>query len=119
MKNLEKFLNEQLDDPVFVRSYINELKKELNTSRDKILEYQKQMEKEQTEKERILTRMETMQRELDALKNAESDDPFYSESNIHYLENIVDDIKHQKAHFAEHDLFDDNHPNEHTITHNK
>ena len=33
-------------------------------------------------------------------------DPFYSESNIHYLENIVRDIKNGEAHFAEHDLIE-------------
>lgn len=33
-------------------------------------------------------------------------DPFYSESNIRYLENIVHDIKEGKAHFAEHDLIE-------------
>lgn len=33
-------------------------------------------------------------------------DPFYSESNIHYLENIARDIKDGKAHFAEHDLIE-------------
>lgn len=33
-------------------------------------------------------------------------DPFYSESNIRYLENIVRDIKEGKAHFAEHDLIE-------------
>lgn len=31
-------------------------------------------------------------------------DPFYSESNRSYLENIMRDIKEGKAHFAEHDL---------------
>lgn len=31
-------------------------------------------------------------------------DPFYSESNIRYLENIVRDVKAGKAHFAEYDL---------------
>ncbi len=31
-------------------------------------------------------------------------DPFYSDSNIQYLENIMRDIKDGKAHFAEHDL---------------
>ena len=31
-------------------------------------------------------------------------DPFYSENNIRYLENIVHDIKTGKAHFTEHDL---------------
>ncbi|MDD5900656.1 MAG: type II toxin-antitoxin system RelB/DinJ family antitoxin [Lachnospiraceae bacterium] len=31
-------------------------------------------------------------------------DPFYSESNTRYLENMVRDIKSGKAHFAEHDL---------------
>ena len=35
-----------------------------------------------------------------------SADPFYSESNIRYLENIVRDIKEGKAHFAEHDLIE-------------
>ena len=33
-------------------------------------------------------------------------DPFYSESNIHYLEGIVRDIKEGKAHFVEHDLIE-------------
>lgn len=33
-------------------------------------------------------------------------DPFYSDSNIRYLENIVCDIKDGKAHFAEHDLIE-------------
>lgn len=31
-------------------------------------------------------------------------DPFYSESNIRYLEKIADDIKTGKAHFEEHEL---------------
>ena len=31
-------------------------------------------------------------------------DPFYSESNIRYLENIARDMKDGQAHFAEHDL---------------
>lgn len=34
-------------------------------------------------------------------------DPFYSESNIRYLENIVRDIKEGKANFAEHDLVEE------------
>jgi DNA-damage-inducible protein J len=33
-------------------------------------------------------------------------DPFYSESNIKYLEHIVNDVKEGKAHFAEHDLIE-------------
>ena len=33
-------------------------------------------------------------------------DPFYSESNIRYLEGIMQDIKEGRAHFAEHDLID-------------
>ena len=33
-------------------------------------------------------------------------DPFYSESNIKYLEKIVSDIKSGKAHFEEHDLIE-------------
>ena len=33
-------------------------------------------------------------------------DPFYSESNIRYLENIVRDIKEGKAHVAEHELIE-------------
>ena len=33
-------------------------------------------------------------------------DPFYSENNIRYLENIVRDIKEGKAIFAEHDLIE-------------
>ena len=35
-----------------------------------------------------------------------SADPFYSESNIRYLEGIVQDVKDGKAHFAEHDLIE-------------
>lgn len=33
-------------------------------------------------------------------------DPFYSESNIRYLEGIMQDIKDGKARFAEHDLIE-------------
>jgi len=33
-------------------------------------------------------------------------DPFYSENNIHYLENVMQDIKNGKAHFTEHDLIE-------------
>ena len=33
-------------------------------------------------------------------------DPFYSESNIRYLENIMADIKNGKAHFEEHELIE-------------
>ena len=33
-----------------------------------------------------------------------SADPFYSDSNIRYLEAILQDIKNGKAHFAEHEL---------------
>lgn len=33
-------------------------------------------------------------------------DPFYSESNIRYLENIVRDMREGKAHFAEQDLIE-------------
>ena len=33
-------------------------------------------------------------------------DPFYSESNIRYLENIARDIKDGRAHFTEHDLIE-------------
>ncbi len=33
-------------------------------------------------------------------------DPFYSESNIRYLENIVHDIKNGKVNFAEHELIE-------------
>lgn len=35
-----------------------------------------------------------------------SADPFYSESNIRYLENVMQDIEDGKAHFAEHDLIE-------------
>ncbi len=35
-----------------------------------------------------------------------SADPFYSESNIRYLEGILQDIKEGRAHFAEHDLIE-------------
>ena len=33
-------------------------------------------------------------------------DPFYSESNMRYLENIMRDVRTGKAHFAEHDLIE-------------
>jgi DNA-damage-inducible protein J len=33
-------------------------------------------------------------------------DPFYTESNIRYLESIVQDMKNGKAHFSEHDLIE-------------
>ena len=35
-----------------------------------------------------------------------SADPFYSESNMRYLEGIARDIKDGQAHFAEHDLIE-------------
>lgn len=35
-----------------------------------------------------------------------SADPFYSESNIRYLEGIMQDVKNGDAHFAEHDLIE-------------
>lgn len=35
-----------------------------------------------------------------------SADPFYSESNMQYLEGIMQDIKSGKAHFAEHELIE-------------
>jgi DNA-damage-inducible protein J len=34
-------------------------------------------------------------------------DPFYSASNIKYLENIIADIEAGRAKFAEHDLIED------------
>ena len=34
-------------------------------------------------------------------------DPFYSDSNIRYLEEIAKDIREGKAHFAEHELIED------------
>lgn len=37
-----------------------------------------------------------------------SADPFYSESNIRYLENIMRDIQQGKAHFTEHELIEGN-----------
>ena len=33
-------------------------------------------------------------------------DPFYSESNLHYLNDIARDIKAGKAHFSAHDLIE-------------
>lgn len=33
-------------------------------------------------------------------------DPFYSESNIRYLENIMREVKEGKAHFSEHGLIE-------------
>lgn len=35
-----------------------------------------------------------------------SADPFYSESNIGYLEGIMQEVKEGKAHFAEYDLIE-------------
>ncbi|MBR3624138.1 MAG: type II toxin-antitoxin system RelB/DinJ family antitoxin [Selenomonadaceae bacterium] len=35
-----------------------------------------------------------------------SADPFYSESNMQYIENIMRDVKNGKAHFAEHELIE-------------
>ena len=35
-----------------------------------------------------------------------SADPFYSESNIHYLSGIMQDVREGKAHFAEHELIE-------------
>lgn len=34
-------------------------------------------------------------------------DPFYSPSNVQYLEGILKDIQEGKAHFAEHELIED------------
>ena len=36
-----------------------------------------------------------------------SADPFYSDSNIRYLESLVNDIKDGRAHFEEHELIED------------
>jgi len=36
-----------------------------------------------------------------------SADPFYSESNMRYLESILSDMKNGKARFAEHELTED------------
>ena len=33
-------------------------------------------------------------------------DPFYSESNMRYLEKIIDDIESGRAHFEEHELIE-------------
>ncbi len=33
-------------------------------------------------------------------------DPFFTESNMRYLENIMQDVKEGKANFAEHDLIE-------------
>lgn len=35
-----------------------------------------------------------------------SADPFYSESNLRYLEGILADVKEGRAHFAPHDLIE-------------
>ena len=35
-----------------------------------------------------------------------SAEPFYSSSNLHYLEGLMQDVKAGKAHFAEHDLIE-------------
>ncbi|WP_071441723.1 type II toxin-antitoxin system RelB/DinJ family antitoxin [Traorella massiliensis] len=34
-------------------------------------------------------------------------DPFYSKSNIRYLEKIAEDIKNGQAHFSEHELIEE------------
>lgn len=34
-------------------------------------------------------------------------DPFYSERNLQHLEQILQDIKNETAHFTEHDLMED------------
>lgn len=34
-------------------------------------------------------------------------DPFYSESNMRYLEQMMSDVRSGKAHFAEHELIED------------
>lgn len=36
-----------------------------------------------------------------------SADPFYSESNIRYLEEILNDVRAGKAHFSEHQLIEE------------
>ena len=36
-----------------------------------------------------------------------SADPFFSESNVRYLEQIDSDIKNGRAHFAEHELIEE------------
>lgn len=36
-----------------------------------------------------------------------SADPFYSDSNLQYLEDIMQDIKDGNAHFAEHELIEE------------
>ena len=51
-------------------------------------------------------KISSSQYDLILKKYGVSVDPFYSESNIRYLENIVHDIDKGKAHFAEHDLID-------------
>lgn len=33
-------------------------------------------------------------------------DPFYSESNVRYLEGIMKDVRNRTAHFAEHELIE-------------
>ncbi|MBD5144757.1 MAG: type II toxin-antitoxin system RelB/DinJ family antitoxin [Ruminococcus sp.] len=35
-----------------------------------------------------------------------TDDPFYSKSNMRYLEQMMSDVKSGKAHFAEHELIE-------------
>ncbi len=35
-----------------------------------------------------------------------SADPFYAESNMRHLENVMRDVRDGKAHFAEHDLIE-------------
>lgn len=35
-------------------------------------------------------------------------DPFYSEGNIRYLENIVSDLRNGEAHFSQHELIEEN-----------
>ena len=34
-------------------------------------------------------------------------DPFYSESNLRHIDKLMQDVKEGRAHFAEHDLIED------------
>ena len=52
-------------------------------------------------------KQEVDESEADASEPGDSNpDTFYAESNIRYLEGIVQDIKDGKAHFAEHELME-------------
>jgi hypothetical protein len=52
--------------------------------------------------------LETRQEEYKIFKGAPgSDDPFYSDGNMRYLERKMEDYKAERLQFAEHELMED------------